>query len=123
MGIETSPLKDKVVLKNGVIFTDFGRERVEILLSNGDPNGVLSSKIGSLCIDYSASGKLWQNIDGSSTWVEIGSSGSTYTNSNPTPVTIGGIPAGSTFSGKNLQEMFDLLLYPFLSLLCLFNRC
>lgn len=113
MGIETSPLKDKVVLKNGVIFTDFGREKVEILLSNGDPNGVLSSKIGSLCIDYSASGKLWQNIDGSSTWVEIGSSGSTYTNSNPTPVTIGGIPAGSTFSGKNLQEMFDLLLYPF----------
>lgn len=113
MGIETSPLKDKVVLKNGVIFTDFGRERVEILLNNGDPNGTLSSKIGSLCIDYSGSGKLWQNVDGSTTWAEVGSSGSTYTNLNPTPVTIGGIPAGSTFSAKTMKEMFDMLLYPF----------
>jgi hypothetical protein len=113
MGIVTSPLKNKVILKNGVIFTDFGREKVEIIVHNGDPNGVITSKIGSLCIDYSSSGKLWQNVNGLTTWVEVGSTDSIYTNLTPTPVTIGGIPSGSTFSGKTLQEMFDMLLYPY----------
>jgi hypothetical protein len=113
MGIVTSPLKDKVILKNGVIFTDFGREKVEIIVHNGDPNGVITSKVGSLCIDYSSSGKLWQNADGSTTWIEVGSTDSIYTNPNPTPTTIGGIPSGSTFSGKTLKEMFDMLLYPY----------
>lgn len=37
----------------------------------------------------------------------------TYTNANPTPSTLGGIPAGSTFSSKTIQEMFDALLYPY----------
>jgi hypothetical protein len=36
-----------------------------------------------------------------------------YTNTNPTPITIGGINAGSTFVSQNMQEMFDLLLYPY----------
>ena len=37
-----------------------------------------------------------------------------YVNANPTPATIGGIPAGTTFPapGKTLQQMFDFLLYP-----------
>ena len=39
--------------------------------------------------------------------------GLTYTNSTPTLSAIGGVSAGSTFSGKTLQEMFDDLLYPY----------
>jgi hypothetical protein len=42
-------------------------------------------------------------------------SGVTYTNPNATPTTIGGISAGSTFSNKTMQEMWDLLLYPYQS--------
>lgn len=43
----------------------------------------------------------------------ISSAVTEYTNTNPTPVTIGGINAGSTFQTQNIQQMFDLLLYPY----------
>lgn len=36
-----------------------------------------------------------------------------YTNTGVTPTTIGGISAGSTFSAKTMQEMWDALLYPY----------
>ena len=36
-----------------------------------------------------------------------------YTNYTPTPTTIGGIDAGSTFSAQTMQEMWDALLYPY----------
>jgi hypothetical protein len=36
-----------------------------------------------------------------------------YTNPAPTTATLGGIPAGSTFSAQTMQEMFDALLYPY----------
>ena len=42
-------------------------------------------------------------------------SGNTYTNSTPTTATVGGISAGSTFSGATMSEMWDLLLYPYQS--------
>ena len=35
-----------------------------------------------------------------------------YNNSNPTPVAVGGVPAGTTFSNKTVQEVFDMLFYP-----------
>ena len=39
-----------------------------------------------------------------------------YTNSKPTTATVGGIVAGSTFpTNKSMQEMFDLLLYPYVN--------
>jgi hypothetical protein len=37
----------------------------------------------------------------------------TYTNAEPTPVSIGGIDAGTTFSAKTMKEMWDMLLYPY----------
>ncbi len=37
----------------------------------------------------------------------------TYSNSTPTAVGIGGIPAGSTFTNQNMQQMWDALLYPY----------
>jgi hypothetical protein len=40
-------------------------------------------------------------------------SGDTYTNSTPTEVTLGGIPAGSTFSSQTMTQMWDALLYPY----------
>lgn len=36
-----------------------------------------------------------------------------YSNSTPIPVAIGGIPAGTTFSGINLKDLFTQLLYPY----------
>lgn len=36
-----------------------------------------------------------------------------YTNPTPTTATVGGITAGSTFQDKTMQEMFDMLLYPY----------
>lgn len=44
-----------------------------------------------------------------------GTGGDLYTNSAATPTTIGGIGAGSTFSAKTMQEMWDSLLYPYQS--------
>jgi len=37
----------------------------------------------------------------------------TYTNPAPTPVAHGGLPAGSTFAGMTMQQMFDAILYPY----------
>lgn len=37
----------------------------------------------------------------------------TYSNSNPTPTTIGGITAGSTFNSVTIQDMFTNLLYAY----------
>ena len=66
------------------------------------------------------------NLQGTqSLWVEgyryIGAKGGTgggggtgvYTNVNPTPITVGGISAGSTFNNQTMQNMFDTLLYPY----------
>ena len=35
-----------------------------------------------------------------------------YTNATPTPVTIGGIDAGTTFTDQTMSDMWDALLYP-----------
>ncbi len=43
----------------------------------------------------------------------LGGGGGSYTNASPTPFTVGGIAAGSTFSSQTLQQMFDALLYPY----------
>lgn len=37
----------------------------------------------------------------------------TFTNPTQSTTTVGGITIGSTFSNKTLQEMFDMLLYPY----------
>jgi hypothetical protein len=58
---------------------------------------------------------LWQRISQVQTVASQSASASTtYTNTNPTPYTIGGIPAGSTFSAKTMTEMWDALLYPYI---------
>lgn len=36
----------------------------------------------------------------------------TYTNSNPSVITVGGISSGTTFSSKTMTEMWNSLLYP-----------
>ena len=36
-----------------------------------------------------------------------------YINEEPTTAAVGGIPGGSTFENKTMQEMFDMLLYPY----------
>ena len=59
---------------------------------------------------------LWERVSD----VEIiasqsASASAIYTNLTPTPFTIGGIPAGSTFSSKTMHEMWDALLYPYVA--------
>jgi hypothetical protein len=59
---------------------------------------------------------LWERISDVQTVASQSASASTtYTNSTPTPQTIGGIPAGSTFSNKTMSEMWDALLYPYIA--------
>jgi hypothetical protein len=36
-----------------------------------------------------------------------------YTNATPTPSTLGGIPAGSTFLNQSMEQMWNALLYPY----------
>lgn len=63
-------------------------------------------------------GSIWQANQATtgtwnpSAWDIVGASTS-YTNAEATPQTLGGIPAGSTFSMKTMTEMWDALLYPY----------
>ena len=36
-----------------------------------------------------------------------------YSNSTPTPITLGGIEKGTTFDDKNIKDILDMLLYPY----------
>jgi len=38
-----------------------------------------------------------------------------YTNATPTPNTVGGISAGSTFSAQTMKQVLDRLLYPYIA--------
>jgi hypothetical protein len=56
-------------------------------------------------------------VDGTSITINpsgvISSTGGAYTNPVPTPVTLGGIPAGSTFVAQTMTQMWTALLYPY----------
>ena len=57
---------------------------------------------------------LWERI--SDVQVTASQSASIiYSNSTPTPVSVGGIVAGSTFSNKTMTEMWNDLLYPYIA--------
>lgn len=62
---------------------------------------------------------LWNRIDDAQIIASqslYASSGTTYINSNPTTIAVGGIPIGSSFSATySVQQMFDMLLYPYTS--------
>lgn len=60
---------------------------------------------------------LWAKVDDVQTVASQSASASSYyTNSTLVPVTIGGISAGMSFSATySLQQMFDLLLYPYIA--------
>ena len=48
--------------------------------------------------------------------IEDGGGDSSFINPNPTTISVGGFPAGSTFpTNKTLQQMFDGLLYPYIA--------
>jgi hypothetical protein len=55
---------------------------------------------------------LWNRIDVLTATVSL-IDDVPYTNLNPSTVTVGGIVAGSTFSNYTLQNLFDLMLYPY----------
>ncbi len=60
---------------------------------------------------------LWRYIeDVEIISVSAASTSSFFQNSYPTPITVGGIPAGTTFtSPTDMQTMWDQLLYPYIS--------
>jgi hypothetical protein len=76
-------------------------------------SGYLSqSRNASLYIGYLIYNEV--AADGSQNWATGGSGASSlYTNPTPTPATIGGIAAGSTFLDQTMQQMWDSLLYPY----------
>lgn len=61
---------------------------------------------------------LWTRIDDVQILASQSASASSYyTNPATVPVTIGGISAGMSFSGTySMQQMFDMLLYPYIPL-------
>ena len=60
---------------------------------------------------------LWERISDVEIIAASASAVSPYfQNSNPTTITVGGIPEGTTFSTPHtVQQMFDALLYPYVS--------
>lgn len=64
------------LLREALSILDSGQEKGALTVYNGDPNGNVTGTVGALCIDYSGSGKLWKNSNGSSTWIELGTGSS-----------------------------------------------
>ena len=59
---------------------------------------------------------LWERISAVQTVAsQSASASSIYTNLTPTPKSLGGISAGSTFSSRTMQQMWDALLYPYIA--------
>ncbi len=58
---------------------------------------------------------LWERLEDVRVVANAAASASaTFINPNPTTISVGGIPAGSTFPTQHtLQQMFDKLLYPY----------
>lgn len=62
---------------------------------------------------------LWERIEDVNVIAASAASASMrFTNPEPTLNTIGGIPAGSTFSNVDLVDMWEMLLYPYVGPLC-----
>ena len=58
---------------------------------------------------------LWERISDVQTVASQSASASTtYTNLTPTPNTVGGISAGSTFTNQTMEQMWNALLYPYI---------
>ncbi len=72
-----------------------------------DP-GMTCVKDGVIYLSNQATTGVWNPL----AWDPVGST-MEYTNADPTPQDIGGIPAGSTFSGVSMQDMWTSLLYPY----------
>ena len=63
---------------------------------------------------------LWERVSDvnviAASAASASSVGMYFQNSNPTLTTVGGIPAGSSFSTpQTIQQMFDALLYPYVA--------
>ncbi len=60
---------------------------------------------------------LWERVDYVLSMASQSASASSYyTNAIPTPAAVGGVPAGTTFSSATMQQMWDMLLYPYVAL-------
>lgn len=57
---------------------------------------------------------LYDDIQGLSSSISSTSS-VTYTNLNPSSITVGGISTGSTFNNKTVQQIFDDMFYPYIA--------
>lgn len=74
-----------------------------------DLSGVQQDNTKTRFLVIDANGNLsWNNSPASP-------GGVTYTNANPIQSQLGGIVVGQTFLNKTMQEMWDMLLYPYLS--------
>ena len=62
-----------------ITFDTGGGQDIELIRTNGDPNGVITAPLGSLAMDNSGAGpNLYQNSDGATTWVLVGGGGAFY---------------------------------------------
>lgn len=68
---------------------------------------------------WSFNGVTWVN-----TGINVGSGASNseiYNRLTPMPITVGGATAGTTFSNRSMQQVFDTILYPFVPATTNFN--
>ena len=61
---------------DAITFNSSGGQDIELVRTNGDPNGVVTAPKGSLAMDNSVSGpNLYQNSDGVTSWTLVGATG------------------------------------------------
>lgn len=58
------------------------------------------------------SGNSGEALRGDGTWGPVAGEGDLINNPNPSTITVGGIPAGSSFENVDLNQFVDQLLYP-----------
>jgi hypothetical protein len=115
-----------IYLKGNIIYTaQTSGNTLTLQKINGDSIQVVISSTGSTSGDiYTTAATLVNNViyfdrnDQLSAYtvnLSAFSANVSYTNTAATPTTIGGIPAGSTFTTQTIQQMFDALLYPYQS--------
>lgn len=74
-----------------------------------DLSGVQQDNTKTRFLVIDSNGNLYWNDSG------VAPGNITYTNSNPIESALGGIGVGQTFLNKTMQEMWDMLLYPYLA--------
>lgn len=85
-----------------------GIEEMMNVLPNNTANQINAKNVRDVVLT------LYDDILGLSNSISSTSS-VTYTNLNPSSIAVGGIPVGTTFNSKTVQQIFDDMFYPYIA--------